>query len=392
MLTLFCENCGEKYYAEERHAGHLIRCKRCDHVIQIKATRPSTSPTASVHERVREHSHQASGKKPVTSSHEAYANYGLPIIGVGLLILLALYASFSGHDNPPSLTPAPPPAQSEKAGPAPPSIARTPAQAREEEIVAHDTGRLGDPTLNAEYQEINERHFSEQLPSIPVLWESRLKEVGPLIAEDYRLEGLWARHDGRQLILINPVVRKVSGQLQRVLCHEVVHEYLFTKGDTTTNHGPAFQEVLRRLSEEGAFEGKWASESEKASFKAWLDQESLRLDEEKSELDRVGEIMERDHEELDSQFNELNQRISAANDQGLGWPSNEEVESIKSKRDLFNERVEDYDNRCEKYTGDAARFNRQVNRYNLMMSYPDGLDEVSFVQPRRNAGVRKLRH
>jgi len=344
MLTLFCENCGEKYYTEERHAGHLIRCKRCDHIIQIKVTRPSTSPTTSV----REHSQQASGKKPMMSFQQAYANYGLPIIGAGMLILLALYASFSGHDNPPRLTPVPPPAPSEKAGPASPPISRTPAEAMEEEIIAQDTGRLGDPTLNVEYRKINERHFSEQLPSIPVLWEPRLAYVGPLIAEDYKLEGLWARHDGSQFILINPVVRKVPGQLQRVLCHEVVHEYLFTKGDTTTNHGPAFQEVLRRLSEEGAFEGKWASESEKASLKTWLDQESSRLNEEKSELDRVGEIMERDREELDSQFDELNQRISAANNEGSGWPSNEERESVNSKRDIFNQRVEEYNDRCEK--------------------------------------------
>ena len=307
-----------------------------------------------------------------------------------LLLMLALYAGFSGHAKPRRLPAVRPPIHTERAEQASSPIARTPAEAREDEIVTQDSGRSGDPALNAEYQEINERHFANELPTMPVLWEPRLEEVGPLIAENFTIQGLAALHDGRPFIMINPVIGGNPAQLRRTLCHEMVHEYLFTKGDTTTKHGPPFQRILRKLSDEGAFEGEWASESEKTTLKAWLDQESARLNGEKSELDGIRERMEHDREELDFQVKELNQRISAANRQGYGWPGEGEMESVKSNRDTFNRNVENYRDRVETYTADATRFNGQVNRYNLMMSYPDGLDEES-VQVKRTADVGSLR-
>ena len=392
MLTFFCRNCGEKYYAEEHHAGHFVKCGRCGQIIPTAIPVLIPSEPAGIPRPARGRWHPASGTKPVTPVPERLRDYKLALIGICLLIALALYAGFSGYDKPRQLPPAGPPVRTEEAGPAPSPIARTPAEAREGEIVAQDAGRPGDPALNAEYQEINERHFANELPSMPVLWETRLDEVGPLIAEGFRLDGLAAKRDGVQFILINPVVRGYPGQLRRTLCHEMVHQYLFTKGDTTTKHGPAFQRILQRLSEEGAFVGKWASDSEKASLKAWLDGESTRLNGEKSELDRMRESIERDREELDRQVNELNQRISSANRQGSGWPSEEEVASVKSQRDTFNRSVEDYRDRGEAYGADAMRFNGQVNRYNLMISYPDRLDEESAVQARRTADVGGLRH
>jgi len=339
---------------------------------------------------VRERSNPVSGTKPVTPVAQRLRDYKLALIGICLLIALPLYAGFSGYDKTRQLPPAGPPIGTEEAGPAPSPIARTPAEVREDEIVAQDAVRSGDPALNAEYQEINERHFGNELPSMPVLWEARLTEVGPLMAENFRLDGLAALRDGTQLILINPVVRGDPGQLRRTLCHEMVHQYLFTKGDTTTKHGPAFQRILQRLLEEGAFVGKWASDREKASLKAWLDRESTRLNGEKSELDRMRAIIERDREELDGQVNDLNQRISSANREGSGWPSEDEVESVKSKREIFNRVLDNYRNRVETYRADAMRFNGQANRYNLMISYPDGLDEESAVQVRQTADVRGL--
>jgi len=327
----------------------------------------------------------------VTARAQRSPDHQLALIGVCLLLVLALFAAFSGHDKPRRLPPARPPIHTEGAGLASPPIARTPADALEDEIVAQDSGRSGDPVLNAEYQEINQRHFANELPAMPVLWEPRLEEVGPLIAENFTIEGLAALHDVKQFIMINPVVGGDPRQLRRTLCHEMVHEYLFSKGDTTTKHGPPFQKILRRLSEEGAFEGEWASESEKAGLRAWLDQESARLNGEKSELDEIREGLERDREELDGQLNQLNQRISSANRQGYGWPSDAEMESVKSNRDTFNRGVDSYRDRVETYTADATRFNGQVNRYNLMMSYPDGLDEESTVQVKRTADVGSLR-
>lgn len=317
-------------------------------------------------------------------------DYSLALIGACLLIVLAIYAGLSGYNKPRRSLPARPSVHTGETGPPSPPIGRTASEVRQDEIVAQDVGRPGDPALNAEFQEIDERYFANELAAMPVLWEPRLKEVGPLIAENFQLEGLAALRDGKKSILINPAVSRDPREVRRTLCHEMVHEYLFTKGDTTTKHGPAFQGILRRLSEEGAFEGKWASEPEKASLKAWLDRESARLNGEKSELDRAREVIEHDRGELDGQFDELNQRISSANRQGYGWPSNEEVESIKSKRDVFNQVVDDYRGRGEAYTTHVRLFNRQVSRYNLMMAYPDGLDEESSLQVRRTADVRSL--
>jgi hypothetical protein len=215
---------------------------------------------------------------------------------------------------------------------------------------------------------------------------------------DYRLMGLRPLHYAI-IKLFNPQPKRQDRYLSDFFYTalrddpELVTntDSLFTKGDTTTKHGPAFQRILQRLSEEGAFVGKWASDTEKASLKAWLDGESTRLNGEKSELDRIRETIERDREELDGKVNELNQRISSANRQGSGWPSDEEVESVKSQRDTFNRLVEDYRNRGEAYGADAMRFNGQVNRYNLMISYPDGLDEESVVQARRATDPPSLR-
>ena len=323
---------------------------------------------------VRERSNPISGTKPVTPVAQRFRDYKLALIGICLLIALPLHAG-SGNDRPRQLPPAGPLIGTEEAGPATSATARTPAEVREDEIITQDADLPGDPALNAEYQEINERHFGNELPSMPVLWEARLAEVEPLMAENVRLDGLAALRDGTQFILINPVVRGYPGQLRRTLCHEMVHQYLFIKGDITTKHGPAFQRIWQRLLEEGAFVGEYASDGEKASLKAWLDRESARLHGEKSELDKMKDSIERDREELDGQLNELNQRISSANREGSGWPSDEEVESLKSKREIFSRVLGNYRNRVETYRADAMRFNGEADRYNMMISYPDGLDE-----------------
>jgi len=341
---------------------------------------------------VRERSNPAGGTKPATPVAQRLRDYKLALLGLCLLIALPLYAGISEYDQPRPLPPIGSPIGAEEAGPAPSPIARTPAEVREDEIVAQDAVRSGDPALNAEYQEINERYFGNELPSMPVLWEARLTEVGRLLAENPRLDGLAALRDGTPFILINPVVLREPGQLRRTLCHEMVHQYLFIRGDLTTKHGPAFQRMLQRLLEEGAFVGNWASDGERASLKAWLDRESTRLNGEKPELDRMRESIERDREELDGQVNALNQRISSANREGSGWPSNEEVESVKSRREIFNRVLDNYRNRVETYRADAMRFNAQANRYNSMVSYPNGLDEASAVEVRRTADVRGLQH
>jgi len=255
-------------------------------------------------------------------------------------------------------------------------------EAKQREIIAQDAGMLGDLELSKEYLEINAGHFGNGLPRIPVIWEPKLGELGPLIAEGFTEEGLTAQYNNRLFILLNPALRLDRREVRRALCHEMVHLYLITIGDFQTNHGPAFQTVLHRLSEERAFEGKWASESEKVGLRSWLEGESARLNREKSELERIREDLDRKGRDLDREVQELNERISSANQQGYGWPSDDEVESVESSRDLFNQRAVEFNARVEEYDGGQARFNHRVNSYNLMMSYPDGLDEESAIRPR----------
>jgi hypothetical protein len=264
---------------------------------------------------------------------------------------------------------------------------------KEREIAEQDAAKPGDPELSMEYHEVNAGHFGNKLPAIPVLWEPRLREIGPLKTEGFTEDGLWTALGDKAFILLNPRIRRNAGETRRVLCHEMIHEYLFTIGDTKTHHGPAFQAELRRLLAEGAFQAILASEDEKASLRSWVDGESARLESESAgvkwesnELDRTQGEIDRERASFDRELRDLNQRISIGNEQGYGWPSDDEIESSKAKGRLldqgvddFNGRVADFTARVARYNGDVTRFNRYVNRYNLMMAYPDGLDEESTI-------------
>ena len=157
------------------------------------------------------------------------------------------------------------------------SAAANPADARQQELLKQNIDLPGDPALGSAYRAINVKHFAGALPVIPVRWEPALGEVGALAEPTYTLEGMFGRAGKRTIILLNPVVQVTPGSLERALCHEMVHAYLFTRGESSTTHGPRFKAELRRLAEAGAFEGIEATDEEKATRKAWLDAESARI-------------------------------------------------------------------------------------------------------------------
>jgi len=249
----------------------------------------------------------------------------------------------------------------------------------EEDLVQGDVDQKGDADLGKEYQEINGGHFGGRLPAIPVLWEPRLKTIGPQVAEGFTEKGLWGHRGSATLILLNPDISANPAEVRRTLCHEMVHEYLFTIRDTGPKHGPAFQNELQRLLTEGAFEAISASAGERADLRAWLIAEAQRLDLDKSELERIGESLAPEARELNQQMSALNERISVANKQGSGGPSQEEINAANSRREDFNGRVTTFNLRVEQHNADVGTFNQQVSRYNLMVSYPDGLDEESSI-------------
>ena len=301
---------------------------------------------------------------------------------------LALGLAFSGlgwgliaarnHRFPPSGAGASTPATVAKPEPA---SAETHADVRRREILEEDVTQPGDPELVDEYREINEQHFGKKLPDIPVIWEPRLKDIGALTADNFTLKGLTDGH----VILINADLKADKRELRGVLCHEMVHTYLFSTGDTVTKHGPPFQAILGRLLDERAFEGLSGSEAEKTALRSWLNHEADRLYREDAELGGLLENLNREHVAQEEEVRQINARIADANRHQSGGPSQEEIRAVQAKSDLLNQRASDFNAQAARNRDARDEFNRRALRYNLMMSYPDGLDEESVVKQQEAA-------
>jgi SprT-like family len=375
MFTIRCESCGEEYHADERHEGRLIKCTKCGRTITIACPKPSGASARANPDPFVWHSYPDSTKVPHRPLPSLIADYSSLLIGLALFIMLGLYFNFFYHPQPNRKMSGGSTARSSGSISVTPALTETPAETLQDQIISHDAGRLGDPQLNAEFKVINAKYFSNALPAMPVMWEPRLGEGSLLSADGSTLEGLAAEYNHKQFILINPSLRNNPQELRRALCHEMVHELLFTEGDAKTNHGPAFQRILRRLSEEGAFKGKWASPDERANLEAWLHRTAKRLESESSDLATKRKNLDLDRAELSDQLDDLNARISAANDRQSGWPTEQEIEYFKSRRDALNQQAREYNTRIEESRKIAARYNREAHQFNLMMAYPDGLYE-----------------
>ena len=213
--------------------------------------------------------------------------------------------------------------------------AGSPEQQRLDALMRENADRPSDPDLADAYGIINAQYFENRLPPVRVRWEDGLDRIGALIAENFRLEGLT---DGK-VILVHPALRQDPRQLRAVLCHEMVHVAL---RDTPETHGPAFQARLRALAERGAFEGVVATDEERTALRDSLEQATLRLS---SDLTELGA---------------LRSRI--------------ESEAPSLSREVLQDRVWDLNKRVREHNEAVDAFNRDVERYNLMITYPDGLD------------------
>jgi hypothetical protein len=233
---------------------------------------------------------------------------------------------------------------------------KDPVDARQEEILRAAIDRPGDRQLGQTYQSINVRHFGGTLPAMPVVWEPRLEEVGTLAGRAFTLEGMFGHLGGETIILLHPKLQADPRALERALCHEMVHVFLFAMGDSSTDHGPRFQMVLERLADEGAFVGVVASDDERAQLRHWLDAESARLERERLELEQVGPEIARERVEVE--------RLLAGSDS---------VAEVEARRDAYNRRAADANDRADRYRQALAEFEKQTQRYNLMVVYPDGL-------------------
>jgi len=217
--------------------------------------------------------------------------------------------------------------------------------------------------------------------SCPSGGNAALADVGPLVGPGVTLEGMFGHAGARVAIVLNPALGTDQRAIDRALCHEMVHAYLFSIGDTTTNHGPAFQAVLQRLAGEGAFEGIAANAGEKAHLREWLESESARIDAERHEMDTIGAEITQDRADLDRDVATFNARAGAPADGGQSASALDGAD-LEARRQRFNQRVLDTNERLQRDRDDLVHFNSEVERYNLMMAYSDGLDEASTIKPK----------
>jgi hypothetical protein len=262
-----------------------------------------------------------------------------------------------------------------------PVVVRTPL-----EIEVLDTARAaaGDAELNERYRTINKDYFGGGLPDVPVSWEPRLNDIAASRGDGLLLEGLT---DGKAIV-INPRLRSDRRLLVATLCHEMVHVRLVAGGAPVgEDHGPEFQQHLRRLLDEGAFEGAFATDEEKAAMKASLATEVAWLDTESGALRTAAADLDLERRAVDSIVDDLNARMTKANAEQTGWPSEEEQQTAKDRLAALNARSESHNERVAAFNHRIETYNENVERYNLVVSYPDGLAATRIAPRQGLSGV-----
>lgn len=348
MITFRCGRCAEPVQAAESLSGRAVTCPRCGHVnvcppptVSFPAARPAPTPAP-----------RRSG---------GISTRTLGIIGGTFLFALTIWMAWTQFDTPGETV----------------AKAASPAEALQQELLAQNLDKPGDPNLETLYKDLNAKHFAGSLPALHVIWEPGLARVGPLAGQDFTLEGMFGHKGKKSVILLNPDLRDDRAALMRALCHEAVHAFLYATGDQGPEHGPSFQAVLKNLSDEGAFEGIVSTDEERAKLRAWLDEESKRLDAEARYMEGVGKDIEQQRADVEAAIAELNARPDGA--------VNAKAAIIEKLRDSYNERAVDANARNEQDRADLEHFNKEVARYNLMLVYPDGFDAGGRVSPKAAA-------
>jgi predicted SprT family Zn-dependent metalloprotease len=252
---------------------------------------------------------------PVLSALAVFAVLGF----VGLVLIVSSRGKSGGQDA----VPASGAARGPGAGPS----VRTPTSASR-----LNSGLAAEPSLANEFDDLN-RFFDHRVPQTPIRWEERLDEMGEAIAPGFRVEGL----TNGKMILLNPSLRRDDAQRRRTIAHEMVHVVLWNQHD---EHGPAFQELLRDVGSRGAFTGIVATDEEKEALRRKLREQSAALESEERALVALRKELE-------------------AADQG--------DPGMDSRVQVFNGRV-------ASHKAAVTAYNEGVAQYNLMISYPDGLD------------------
>ena len=344
MITFRCGGCAGVVEAANQPPGSTVACRRCGHVNicpapPAQSTRPAPPPARD------------------GDSRTFWLTAG------AIALVLVGFVAWA------TLNPAQPQAAR--------ATSTTPADARQRQLLEANLDKPGDPQLDQFYAQINRQYFRGGLPPIPVRWEPQLADVGELAGRAFRLEGMFGHVGPKTVILLNPSLQSDQAALRRALCHEMVHAQLYVAGQPTAEHGPAFQTILRRLSSEHAFEGIVASDEERTNLRAWLDAESARLDEEQAAVTQEAADLQHERSELETGLTSLTSRTNTP-----AAPTAAEVSAYNARRERYNWRVSQAQARSERGNADRAHFNQEVERYNLMLVYPDGMD-AGAIKPKR---------
>jgi phage FluMu protein Com len=351
MVNFRCGRCTERIQANDAEGGHAVACPRCQHV-NICPEPSNAAATAPV-------------VVPPPQSRASFVPHILWTVVATIAVAGVAWGIWSAFSEP--------------AASAAPTIATSPVDALQEQLLRRNVEKPGDPLLSRMYLDINSKYFASSLPVIPVLWEPGLADVGKLARQAFTLEGMFGHIGKHSVILLNPDLQNDERALDRALCHEIVHAFLFSTGDTTTAHGAAFQSVLGRLSVEGAFEGILATDEQRKNLRAWLDAESSRLDTEREQMGKVAVDIDAERVVVERALADLAARSSDPLAAG-GRPTEAEVNAVMARRDAYNSNAMDANARAERDRADLEQFNKEVARYNLMLVYPDGIDENALLK------------
>ena len=106
--------------------------------------------------------------------------------------------------------------------------------------------------LRGWYDKVNRKYFNNQLPQETlVIWRK------PFVV-GHGAEIVFFK-DGRLLILVNPILRKIGAENHAIqsLIHEMCHLSLWCQKKNPATHGLLFQNEMKRLAKLGAFNTIW---------------------------------------------------------------------------------------------------------------------------------------
>ncbi len=119
--------------------------------------------------------------------------------------------------------------------------------------------QFGYPDIEAMFARLNNEHFNNEIPNIPVVWNNRMTTTAGYCR--YRKftpshpEGSWAARNRIEPYKIDLSVQLFRNEnfdiekIERTLVHEMVHAYLIHKY-SEKGHTPRFQRMMTRITGE----------------------------------------------------------------------------------------------------------------------------------------------